>query len=84
MRAPGFIWANALGTGGLRTHIGVVTDDGHLEGFGALYHFAPNAAHTDYAEGFAAQFVSQEFLLFPLAGFGGNTCLRHRSRHGEH
>ena len=53
--------------GGLRVHVRVVREDAHLEGAGALHHFASDAAEAQHAQRLAAQFIAQEFLLFPLA-----------------
>ena len=68
----------------LRADVGIVADHAHLERLGAPDHFAADAAQADDAERFAAQFVAEELLLFPLAGFGRDAGLRNRARHGQH
>ena len=56
----------------------------HLEGTGALDHFAADAAQTDDAQRLAAQLAAHEFLLLPLAGARGGVGLRDVPRHREH
>src|SRR5690606_11798106 len=67
------------GLGAAGGEVGIVGDDLHAEGDGALGDFAADATHADDAEGFAVDFVTAEGLAIPTSGLHGGGGLGDRT-----
>ena len=65
-------------------HKGIVGEDSHLEGDGALGNFLTNATHADDAERLVGELCAHEGITVPLAGDEAGVGGGDLAREGEH